>query len=89
MLFNADNQIHVGYKDFDLVLMDCQMPIMDGFQATHSIRNWEKENGDGHLKVLALTASSSTENEKECFQAGMDGFIAKPITLHGLYHYLV
>lgn len=89
VLFNTDCNNKAGYKNFDLILMDCQMPVMDGFQATQSIRTWEKENGESHLKVLALTASSSKENEKECFQAGMDGFIAKPITLQGLYHYLV
>lgn len=41
-----------------------------------------------HIRVIALTASSSSENEKQCYRAGMDGFIAKPITLHGLYHYI-
>lgn len=90
VLFDETSKDYVGYQKFDLVLMDCQMPVMDGFQATEAIRAWEKANvsTEDNLKILALTASSSLENEKECYKSGMDGFIAKPVTVQGLYQYI-
>lgn len=92
ILFDETSKDFVGYQKFHLVLMDCQMPVMDGFQATQAIRSWENDNvttKEDTLKVLALTASSSLDNEKECYRSGMDGFIAKPVTVQGLYQYIV
>lgn len=63
----------------DLVLMDCQMPVMDGFEATVSIRRWEKEEGRSRLPIIALTASAFQVDRDRCLAAGMDDFLAKPI----------
>ena len=62
-------------QHFDLVLMDVDMPVMDGLTATCAIRRRESERG-GHTPIVAVTSSSGPE---ECFAAGMDAFIAKPL----------
>ncbi len=64
-------------KHYDVVLMDCEMPIMDGFEATRLIRQWEKTQ-DRHVPIIALTANESTECQKSCLEAGMDDFMQKP-----------
>jgi PAS domain S-box-containing protein len=65
----------------DLVLMDVEMPVMDGLAATRGIRAWEKENGRDHLPIVALTAGAFEENRRRCLEAGMDDFLAKPLSL--------
>lgn len=67
-----------------LVLMDCQMPIMDGWEATRAIRQWESEHGRGRVPIVAMTASAFEEDRERCRLAGMDDFIAKPIDLGAL-----
>jgi CheY-like chemotaxis protein len=69
-----------GRQKFDLVLMDIDMPEMDGLQATAAIRAIEQETGQ-HTPVVALTATGSS---KQCRAAGMDGHIAKPLNAHVL-----
>lgn len=68
----------------DLVLMDVQMPIMDGLTATEHIRRWEKETGGAHLPIIALTAGAFAEDRQHCLDAGMDDFLTKPIKFEQL-----
>lgn len=61
----------------DLVLMDLEMPEMDGLTATRALREAEKQTGS-HLPVIAITGHVLEEYQKECFQAGVEGFVEKP-----------
>jgi len=63
----------------DLVLMDIQMPVMDGLTATGRIRIWERDTGRSRLPIIALTAGAFAEDKGQCLAAGMDDFLAKPI----------
>ncbi|MEA2084194.1 MAG: response regulator [Thermodesulfobacteriota bacterium] len=63
---------------FDLVLMDVQMPEMNGFEATMAIREKEKETGE-HIPIIALTAHAIKGDKEQCLNAGMDDYIRKPI----------
>ncbi|MER0169267.1 MAG: response regulator [Nitrosomonas sp.] len=65
-----------------LVLMDCEMPVMNGYQATEKIRQWERETGKAHLPIIALTANAFEDNRQRCFAAGMDDFLAKPVNMN-------
>ncbi len=65
---------------YDLVLMDVQMPYLDGFAATRAIREREQER-DMHTIIVAMTAHASTGDEQRCLDAGMDAYVSKPIDL--------
>lgn len=69
---------------YDLVLMDCEMPILDGFSATQQLRAWEVGNQRVRTPVVALTAHILTEHKERARQAGMDGHMAKPVELSQL-----
>jgi PAS domain S-box-containing protein len=69
---------------FDLVLMDIQMPVMDGYAATEWIRQWEKTNNRPHLTIIALTADAFDADKMRCQAVGMDDFLAKPIAIDAL-----
>ncbi|MDR2642962.1 MAG: PAS domain S-box protein [Planctomycetaceae bacterium] len=75
----------VRKRCFDLVLMDCQMPEMDGFQATRLIRSMEANNVEMHTKhcgripIIALTANATAGDQELCIEAGMDAYCSKPI----------
>jgi CheY-like chemotaxis protein len=64
--------------EYELVLMDVQMPQLDGFEATRAIREKERKLG-GHTSIIAMTAHAGKEDEEQCLAAGMDAFISKPI----------
>ena len=67
-------------ENVDLVLMDCQMPVMDGYQATREIRRREAQRGTRRMPILALTANAFEEDTTRAREAGMDGHLAKPYT---------
>jgi signal transduction histidine kinase/DNA-binding response OmpR family regulator len=69
---------------FSLILMDCQMPVMDGFQAAREIRRLARLPGSSHLPIIALTGNVQLGIEEECFQAGMDDYLSKPFVLEQL-----
>ncbi len=71
-------------QPFDIVLMDVQMPEMDGFEATRLIREKEKASG-AHLAIIALTAHAMQGDKERCLACGMDGYVSKPIHLEELF----
>ena len=69
----------------DLILMDCQMPVMDGYAATERLRRWESANSSAaRLPIIALTAEAFEEDRRRCLAVGMDDFLAKPIMIDDL-----
>ena len=73
-------------RGFAAVLMDCYMPDMDGFEATRELRR--RENGHRHTPVIAMTAGAMAEDRERCVVAGMDDYVAKPVTRETLEHVL-
>lgn len=69
---------------FDVVLMDAQMPVLDGFEATRLIREAEKKSGK-HIPIVALTAYAMAGDKQKCLDAGMDGYVSKPIDRQKLF----
>ncbi|WP_428239434.1 response regulator [Gynuella sp.] len=71
-------------QKFDLVLMDCQMPVMDGLTATEMIRANERISGE-HIPIVAMTANTMKEDMEKCLSVGMDDYISKPVRPQQLY----
>jgi len=72
------------HKSYDLILMDIQMPEMDGLEATRQIRLKEKNDGINQVKIVAMTANAMIEDREKCLSVGMDDFISKPVRLEAL-----
>ena len=71
-------------REFDLILMDCQMPTMDGFDATLAIRKWHRKAGKEPVPIIAFTADITPESHEKIRACGMDGFLSKPVTMADL-----
>ncbi len=69
--------------DFDVILMDCQMPVLDGYEATRAIREKEK-NIEQRIPVIAMTANAMEGDKDKCLAAGMDDYVAKPVKMQAL-----
>lgn len=72
---------HTGY---DVILMDCQMPVMDGYETTRHIREWERGNGQTGTPIIALTADVLAGTEEHCRDSGMNDYLAKPVRKENL-----
>ena len=77
-------EIVSGRSSFEVVLMDVQMPEMDGFEATAEIRKREENTGQ-HIPVIAMTSYAMSSDLERCLNAGMDGYVSKPIQLEELF----
>jgi len=71
-------------ETFDVVLMDMQLPEMDGCEATIEIRRLESERGGGHTPIIAMTANARAEDRERCLDAGMDDYLSKPMSQEAL-----
>ncbi|MFT3929112.1 MAG: response regulator [Spongiibacteraceae bacterium] len=74
--------------EFDLILMDCEMPGMTGYEATQKIRAYEREKKLPHKYIVALTAHTLDEHVEQCRRSGMDGHLAKPLSMNQLHDFL-
>jgi CheY-like chemotaxis protein len=75
-------------ESFEVVLMDCQMPKLDGYAATMRYRDWEKEHRRARTPIVALTANALSGDAEKCFAAGMDRYLSKPFSSDQLYQVL-
>jgi CheY-like chemotaxis protein len=82
---NGEKALQVALQQtFDLILMDCQMPFVDGFEATRRIRSVETEAGSTRTPIVALSGHPSSEGRGNCLVAGMDDYLQKPFTVSEL-----
>jgi two-component system sensor histidine kinase/response regulator len=80
--------VKLAVDRFEVVLMDCQMPKLDGYQTTRRVREWEHRAGRDRTPIIAVTANALNDDAARCFQAGMDLYLSKPFTLEQLFQAL-
>lgn len=73
------DKVQADDRSFDMILMDCEMPVMDGYEATRRIRQWERKNQMLPVVIIALTAHLIDDQRDICLNAGMDNCIDKPL----------
>lgn len=83
LVFNGKEAIEAFMsKKYDLILMDCQMPILDGYEATKAIRKLEEDSK--RVPIIAMTANALSKDEDKCYEVGMDDYVSKPINVDEL-----
>ncbi|SFR44103.1 Signal transduction histidine kinase [Marinobacter daqiaonensis] len=80
----ALQQVTSSAHQYTVILMDCHMPVMDGFEATEAIRDWERRQNVRQTPIIALTADALPHTESHCHKAGMNDYLAKPVRKHQL-----
>ncbi len=75
--------------DFSAILMDIQMPVLNGYEATREIRDLEDQKGLQHIPIIAVTAFRTHEARQECFAAGIDAFVPKPVIISDLLNVIL
>jgi len=82
---NGENAVSkFSSEQYHIVFMDCQMPILDGYQAALSIRNYEKETANTNTPIIAMTGNTLDGDREKCLDAGMNDYLSKPINKHDL-----
>lgn len=74
-------------RDYDIVIMDCNMPVMDGYEATRILR--QREGQERHTTVIGLTANTQQGDREKCLTAGMDEYLTKPVIVEDLVNAMV
>ena len=85
---DALNMVRQKHSGYDVILMDCHMPMMDGYETTRHIREWEQSNGQSGTPIIALTADVLPGTEKTCLESGMNDYLAKPVRKENLQEVL-